>query len=1063
MSLFSHPSGWCRHLVVCLLAFGTGVFAASVTAAEPPRPPLNKEQQEKFKEINRLGVEAEKLAREGKLEEAVAATEKGLTLARELFGKEHLNVVIPLQFLAQLHERREDWEAARRARKEALAVQQRLYGKEDWRVTDARLALEDMEQRSRLTAKQRVQRRQAAQLRQRAFGMFRSGKYREALPLTQQALTLSKQVLGEQHPDYAKSLTNLGGLYNEMGDYAKAEPLFQQALAVRKQVLGEKHPDYAQSLNNLALLYQRKGDYAKAEPLHRQSLALRKDLLGEKHPAYATGLNNLGTLYYDMGDYAKAEPLLQQALALRKQVLGEKHPAYATSLNNLAALYWRMRDCAKAEPLFQQVLALRKQVLGEKHPEYISSLNNLATLYHRMDAYAKAEPLYQRALALYKEVLGEKHPASAASLSNLAQLYEDMGDYSKAEPLFQQALALRKELLGEQHPDYAKSLNNLALLHLANKDAQRGVPLAHQAAASARSLLERTAAVQSERQQLAMTTTSRWHLDSYLTLAAAAKTSPEEVYPAVLAWKGAVSARQQHLHLQRQRDQRPEILKLHAELQQATARLAQLSQASPDPKRPDVLRRDLEKVSDDIERLQRDLARLSEPFRQHLRQQRMTPAELRKALPKGAALVDLLEYERYQPPADGKGPSVRERRLTAFVLLPNEPVVQLDLGPADPIRQTVTDWRKHFGLGEAGTAASDRLRRLAWKPLEKQLNGASIVLISPDGVLAKLPWAALPGSKPNTYLLEERAIAILPIPQQLPQLLQRPPAPADDKASLLLVGDVDYGADPGHPGTAVAARSAPRNGRAGPRGTWSPLSETRQEILAVRDSFEQRYADSKVKSLRKGEATEEAVRQQAPRYRYLHFATHGFFAPEPLRSGLAVASRGKDKEADSPSGRQEVSGFHPGLLSGLVLAGANRAATSEGDDGILTALEVGALDLSDAELAVLSACETGLGAEAGGEGLLGLQRAFQVAGARSVVAGLWTVDDRATRSLMVDFYDNLWSKKMSRLEALRQAQLNMLREGIKRGLDLPPDQPPDKQRRLPPFYWAAFVLSGDWR
>jgi CHAT domain-containing protein len=563
-----------------------------------------------------------------------------------------------------------------------------------------------------------------------------------------------------------------------------------------------------------------------------------------------------------------------------------------------------------------------------------------------------------------------------------------------------------------------------------------------------------------------MTAKSRWHLDSYLYLAIAAKIPAEEVYAAVLAWKGAISARQQHLHLQRQNDQRPEVHKLYAELQQATARLAQLSHANPDPKHPDQLRKDLDKTSDAIERLQRDLARLSEPFRQHLRQQRMDPAQLRKALPQGTALVDLLEYERYLPPASGKGPSIRQPRLIAFVLRPDEPVVQLDLGPADPIRQAVTVWRKHFGLGEQGTAAADQLRRLVWNRLEKQLNGASTVLISPDGVLAKLPWAALPGSKPNTYLLEERAVAILPIPQQLPQLLQRPQAPADNAASLLLVGDVDYGADPGRASTAVVARSAPRDGMS---HAWSPLRETGQEVLAVQDSFEQRYADGKVKLLRRGEATEETVRQQAPRYRYLHFATHGFFAPEPLRSGAAVASRDVDKgkEAASSSAPRDVSSHHPGLLSGLVLAGANRGS-SAGDDGILTALEVGALDLSSAELAVLSACETGLGAEAGGEGLLGLQRAFQVAGTRSVVAGLWTVDDRATRALMVDFYKNLWSKKLSRLEALRQAQLTMLREGIKRGLvkrglDLAPEQPADEQRRPPPFYWAAFVLSGDWR
>src|SRR5580698_602825 len=130
----------------------------------------------------------------------------------------------------------------------------------------------------------------------------------------------------------------------------------------------------------------------------------------------------------------------------------------------------------------------------------------------------------------------------------------------------------------------------------------------------------------------------------------------------------------------------------------------------------------------------------------------------------------------------------------------------------------------------------------------------------------------------------------------------------------------------------------------------------------------------------------------------------------------------------SPLGGAGVTGYHPGLLSGIALAGANRRPTPIGqDDGILTALEVAELDLSNVELAVLSACETGLGQVAGGEGLLGLQRAFQVAGAHSVVASLWKVDDERTRALMTGFYENLWRKNQSPAQALREAQLSMLR------------------------------------
>jgi CHAT domain-containing protein len=152
------------------------------------------------------------------------------------------------------------------------------------------------------------------------------------------------------------------------------------------------------------------------------------------------------------------------------------------------------------------------------------------------------------------------------------------------------------------------------------------------------------------------------------------------------------------------------------------------------------------------------------------------------------------------------------------------------------------------------------------------------------------------------------------------------------------------------------------------------------------------------------------------------------------------------------------------LLSGLVLAGANRQAKAGEEDGILTALEVAELDLSGLDLVVLSACETGLGEEAGGEGLLGLQRAFQVAGARSVVASLWSVGAEPTRALMVTFDEKLWdeNKPLARIEALRQAQLLMLRQGRKRAM-VRSAKEADRNKPLPPFYWAAFVLSGDWR
>jgi CHAT domain-containing protein len=202
----------------------------------------------------------------------------------------------------------------------------------------------------------------------------------------------------------------------------------------------------------------------------------------------------------------------------------------------------------------------------------------------------------------------------------------------------------------------------------------------------------------------------------------------------------------------------------------------------------------------------------------------------------------------------------------------------------------------------------------------------------------------------------------------------------------------------------------------------------------------------------------------------VHLATHGFFIPMPA-TPIPEGAYWKSPQA--------LAGHNPGLTSGITLAGVNRPPQPGREDGILTAMEAQQLDLGGVELVVLSACETSLGSTTKGEGMMGLQRAFQVAGARSLISSLWSVDDAATSVIMEEFYTNLWERRLPQLEALRQAQLAVLRrydpaQHRLRGVvedegpsptvvAASPDARPRPELRAPPFYWAAFALSGDGR
>jgi CHAT domain-containing protein len=396
-----------------------------------------------------------------------------------------------------------------------------------------------------------------------------------------------------------------------------------------------------------------------------------------------------------------------------------------------------------------------------------------------------------------------------------------------------------------------------------------------------------------------------------------------------------------------------------------------------------------------------------------------------------------------------------------------------------PIQKAIDNWRPLLIRGKTAPEGSDpaqALRGLIWEPVERHLDGITSVLVSPDGALGQVPLAALPGKDPSRYLIEERSIAVVPVPRMLGSTAATAvqgqgggAGPGNPAPSLLLAGDVDYGGDPGAGADRGASRSAAVPTRAGFFGHFGRLPATGDEIASIGRYFRTCFRGAKTLELAGKEATEEAFRSAAPRCRYLHMATHAYFAPAELRSALGPENpQGARPGIDALEGAGVV-GYDPGLLSGIVLAGANRRPTpTDKDDGILTALEVAELDLTDVELVVLSACETGLGEVAGGEGLLGLQRAFQVADAETVVASLWSVNDDATGLLITEFYRNLWERKLSKGEALRQAQLKMLRGELRPGESRPegarglrrPDAPRDYRK---PYYWAPFVLSGDWR
>jgi len=809
-----------------------------------------------------------------------------------------------------------------------------------------------------------------------------------------QRLVLSRNIaaFGERSQKVANDRTKLAYILHDAGRYAESEALLVETLVLIEDLVGPNHFDVASVLNNLARSKKALGDYLGARRLYERSLAIRIELGGPDSADNAVVYNNLGALARIIGDYEAAFEHFGEAVRLDRMHFAD----VANTLSNLGLAYREAGRLDEAEAALQEALELHEKAYGADHVAMAIPLGNLADLAVARREFDEARALEESALELVRNAPAGNPTAIAGSLKMLAHISRKQGDLEAARSGHEEAIALSLEVLSPDHPTMANHYNMLGNILVELGELEAG----HAQLSHAVAIEETTLGLLdglSQREALAVLEGGRQALDDWLYYI---PDEPEEAWGHVLAFKGAVSARAQQAH--RVASSVPEIAELAGHQGQIRREMARLAwEREPDVDRVAALQKDQERTEREI------AARSAE----HRPTKPPTADEICAALAPDSALIDF-----YRTETD----------YYAFVTLSDDcEVHRLDLGDGAALDEAVQEWLETLRdpgelfkrTAKRGEAVTERLL----DPLLEIADERSRWFVVPDGQLATMPFGALPAG--DLFLLERHSVSYLDRAGDV--LLSR--APAAD--GLLVIGDVAYSGERGVSRSEPVGLSRaviPCN-----RDDYADLPGTADEA----DMLQKRW-----KKTRKGEvatrlggelATEAEVARALPGKAVVHLATHGFFSGGDCH----------DKRS-----------WDPMLLSGLVLAGANRPPdVYASDDGILTAAEVATLDLSDTDLVVLSACETGLGKVHPGEGVLGLRRGFAISGVRTLIMSLWSVSDEHTAALMDALYKkHLGKNGVSATEALHLAQLEMLERQRKTG-------------DIMPFEWAAFVSSGDWR
>jgi CHAT domain-containing protein/tetratricopeptide (TPR) repeat protein len=845
------------------------------------------------------------------------------------------------------------------------------------------------------------------------------GETQKALDKLNEGL-LIRRAIGDRRGE-AISLSSIGEAYRTSRELQKALEKYIEALPIRREV-GDRRGE-AITLNNIGTVYLAMGETQKALEKYIEALPIRREV-GDRRGEAIT-LANIGRVYHSLGEIQKALEKHNEALPVFR-ALGNRREE-AITLQNIGAVYQSLGETQKALEKYHEALPISRTI-GDRIGEAVT-LNTIGQVYQSLGETQKALEKHNEALPISR-MIGDRS-SEAATLLGFGAIYQSQGETQKALEKYNEALLLWRKV-GSRYEE------GVTLLRIARVEQKRGNLIqARQTIEQAVSLIE------SQRTNItgqgARTSYFAWRLgyfESYIDiLMEQHKQNPAAGFDAV-AFEVSERARARSL-IELLSESRIDIrqgvdrslLERERSLQQllnvkAAAQFALLNRKHT-PAEADASAKEIAAITTEYEEIQAQIRARSSRYTDLIQPQPLGLAEIQQQALDEDTL--LLEY------ALGEQRSylwlVSQRSIDSYELPPRAELEAAarrvyELLTARPKRWTPPD--------QQFIAQAKTLSKMLLGPVAPRLGGKRLVVVAP-GALSYLPFAALPAPEDKKQpagdyepLVAKHEVVSIPSASVL-SVIRRETAGRQRAAKSVAVL-----ADPVFEESDPRLEAAKKGNSSGETTAEAEVSELKRSIRTMnfpdartgftRLAFSRQEAESINALTPKGtglkatdfNASRDLVlSQQLSQYRIVHFATHGLLNSE----------------------RPE--------LSGLVFSLIDRKGKSQ--DGFLRLHEIYNLQLN-ADLVVLSACETGLGKEIKGEGLIGLTRGFMYAGAPRVVASLWNVDDFATAELMKLFYQRMLKDGMPAGAALRAAQLEMFRQ----------------KRWASPYYWAGFVLHGDW-